>query len=114
MKTRLPHFKLIPLNSLNAIMWSGLRSLYKTLISEGTTCGTSDLAPENEHLNNLDDHVTSLKSRTGKLWTMYMDFVLVVRLFIRAERTGIWILHVKATQLMLPFFAAAGHDNYLK
>ena len=45
---------------------------------------------------------------------MYMDFVLAVRLFIRAERTENWILHVKATQLMLQFFAAAGHDNYLK
>ena len=32
----------------------------------------------------------------------------------RAERTGDWSLHLHATEQMLPFFAAAGHNNYLK
>ena len=35
-------------------------------------------------------------------------------MFIRAERTGDWNLHIHASEQMLPFFAAAGHNNYLK
>ena len=34
--------------------------------------------------------------------------------FIKAERTGNWGLHFKATMEMMSFFAAAGHNNYLK
>lgn len=54
------------------------------------------------------------QSRTGKLWVMFMNFVAIIRMFIRAERTGNWTLHIKATQDMLPYFAAAGHNNYTK
>ena len=43
-----------------------------------------------------------------------MDFASIVRMLIRAERTGDWKLHLHATELMLPFFAAAGHNNYPK
>src|ERR1043165_5576081 len=48
------------------------------------------------------------------LWLLFMDFVNIIRLFIRAERSGLWELHLNATQLMLPFLAAAGHNNYTK
>ena len=43
-----------------------------------------------------------------------MDFVSIIRMFIRAERTGNWHLHLHATEQMLPFFAAAGHNKYVK
>ena len=35
-------------------------------------------------------------------------------MFIRAERTGNWKLHLHASEQMLPFFAASGHNNYTK
>ena len=63
-------------------------------------------------LNTLKDEKSSL--RTAKYWMMFMELVSIVRLFIRAERTGDWNLHLKATEGMLPYFAAAGHNNYAK
>lgn len=35
-------------------------------------------------------------------------------LFIKAERTGNWMLHLKSLQEMLPFFTASGHNLYAK
>jgi len=40
--------------------------------------------------------------------------IALLRSFIRAERTGNWNLHLKTVAEMLPFFAAAGHNNYAK
>ena len=53
-------------------------------------------------------------SRTGSLWISYLDYVMVVQNFIRAERTHNWLLHVDATQRMLNLFSATGHNNYAK
>lgn len=61
-----------------------------------------------------DLKANQLSSRTGKLWLMFMRLVSIVRMFIRAERTGNWVLHLWATQEMLPYFAAAGHNNYTR
>ena len=52
-------------------------------------------------------------SRSGKLWLNFTKFMAIVRMFIRAERTGNWGLHLEATYNMLPFLAA-GHNNYTK
>ena len=38
----------------------------------------------------------------------------VRKLYLKAERLGGWDLHLKAVAEMLPFFAASGHNNYLK
>ena len=37
-----------------------------------------------------------------------------MRLFVRAERTGDWLLHVYCVREILPFFHAAGRYNYVK
>ena len=50
-------------------------------------------------------------SRTARYWLMFMRFISIVRVFIRVERTGNWDLHSKASQDILPFFAASGHNN---
>jgi len=52
--------------------------------------------------------------RTSKLWLQYMEMVDILHLFIKAERTGDWMLHLKSLQEMLPFFAASGHNLYAK
>ena len=55
------------------------------------------------------------KSRTGKLWIQqYMHMVALMRQFIKSERTGNWELHLKSLTEMVPYYAAAGHNNYLK
>ena len=38
----------------------------------------------------------------------------MVRVFIRVERIGNWSLHSKASQGILPSFAASGHNNNSK
>ena len=53
-------------------------------------------------------------SRTSKLWLQYSEYVETVKLFIRAERTGNWNLHLIAVGKMMNLFAATGHINYAK
>ena len=54
------------------------------------------------------------ESRTAKLWLQYMDMIDILKKFITAERTGLWKDHCESMQKMLPFFAASGHNLYLK
>ena len=56
----------------------------------------------------------ALKSRTSKLWILYLEQLKTVKMFIRAERTGDWNLHLVAVTRMLDLFAATGHNNYTK
>ena len=53
------------------------------------------------------------QGRTATLWINYF-MVTIIRLFIRAERTGNWWLHVHSVKQMLPYFYAAGHLAYAK
>ena len=41
------------------------------------------------------------QSRTEKLWIRYMDYMDVIKLFIRGERSGNWDDHLLATAKML-------------
>ena len=54
------------------------------------------------------------KSRTAKFWLQYLDYVNIIKLFITAERTGDWKLHLLAVERMLNLFAATGHIHYAK
>ena len=40
--------------------------------------------------------------------------MLIILLYIRAEKEGEWVLHLEATKKMLPYFFAAGHHNYAR
>ena len=52
--------------------------------------------------------------RTAQLWLQYLNMIAILKIFIKAERTGDWTLHLAAVKGMLPFFAAAGHNLYAK
>ncbi|KAK3924188.1 tRNA (guanine-N(7)-)-methyltransferase [Frankliniella fusca] len=54
------------------------------------------------------------RSRTGRLWWQYFKLVSLVRMYVRAERTGDWQLHLECVRAMLPFFHAAGRVHYAK
>ena len=57
----------------------------------------------------------AVTSRTTRLWLdAFIKPVLIMLLFIRAEREGEWPLHLLAVSRMLPYFAAACHWNYLR
>ena len=79
----------------------------------------SDIA-ESKELLKLEKCILKLKtilaekSRTAKLWLHYIEYVDTLKLFIQAERTGNWNLHLIAIEQMLNLFAATGHLNYAK
>ena len=54
------------------------------------------------------------KSRTARLWVQYSQYIETAKLFIAAERTSNWDLHLYAVSQMLNVFAATGHGNYAK
>ena len=70
-------------------------------------------------LKDWHSYIESLKlkwggSRTARYWLMFIRFISIMWIFNRAERTGNWELHIEASQDMLPYFAASGHNNYSK
>ena len=92
-----------------------MKVLYKEMM-EG---GDIELLCKSEVVGRYENAIALQKeslqgSRTAKLWLQYMDMVDILRKYIRAERLGNWLLHLKTTQEMLPYFAACGHNNYLK
>ena len=50
----------------------------------------------------------------GKLWVQYMDMIDLLRRFLGALRMGYFLLYLGTLQVMLPYFAASGHNNYAK
>ena len=48
------------------------------------------------------------QSPTAKLWLQYIEYIETLKLFIRAERSGNWSLHLVAITRMLNLFAATG------
>ena len=96
-----------------------LENVTKYVKDEGKT--TEDIESKNYPvLFQLEDMVENYKeylirsSRTAKLWLLNIYYVVVVKIFVRAERSGYWNLHVVAISKMLNLFAATGHINYAK
>ena len=56
----------------------------------------------------------SSKSRTSKLWVQYLKYIELVQLFIPAERTANWDLHIVSVSQMINLVAATGHIHYAK
>ncbi|XP_043285283.1 uncharacterized protein [Venturia canescens] len=56
----------------------------------------------------------SKNSGTAKLWTQYFHMVTLVKMFIEAERSGNWQLHLETVQKILPYFHSSGHHLYAK
>ena len=54
------------------------------------------------------------QNRTGKLWLQYSEMIEILRRFVRAERTGNWLLHLQAVRGMMPFMAVSGINAYTK
>ena len=55
-------------------------------------------------------------SGTAKLWIncLVQPVLIMMLLFIRAEREAEWPLHLLAVKLMMPYFFAGGHLNYAR
>ena len=96
-----------------------LRNLYTTLLDkEQNSTDNTDIAEEEciKKLTNITSQLldqAAINSRTGKLWVQYRRQVSLLQLFIRAERTGSWALHLHCVREMIPHFHAAGHRSTL-
>ena len=66
------------------------------------------------NLKSVLKYKLSEKSRTAKLWFLYMDYIDVMKLYILAARTRDWELCLYSLQKMINLFAATGHINYAK
>lgn len=56
----------------------------------------------------------SQQSRTSKFFLLYCDYIELLKMFLYAERTSNWQLHLHAVGSMIGLFAATGHVNYAK
>ena len=71
-------------------------------------------------VNTFDELMQELKARaskcrTAKHWVENLILpVLLMLIFIRAEREGEWALHLWAVNEMIPYFFAAGHIHYAR
>ena len=54
------------------------------------------------------------ESHRAKLWLQYLEMIDILHSFIKAERTGDWLPHLKSCKEMLPYLAASGHNLYIK
>ena len=62
-------------------------------------------------------HLDQLRSGAGKLavfWMSYVDLVDVMLNFLRSSREGIWAMHLKAVQDMIPWVFAYDNTNYAR
>ena len=84
----------------------GTSNIEDAIMCTSFNCLQSGIELYKQYLSNA--------SRTAKLWLQYLHYISVLKLFIRAERTGNWNMHLVATSQMLNLFAATGHNNYAK
>ena len=67
---------------------------------------------------DIDIDCSEALTRFGELLSerkeQFLEYVDIVKLYIRAERLGDWEMHLTATHGMLNIFAAAGHFHYAK
>ena len=52
--------------------------------------------------------------RTSRLWINYINYLNIVKTFIRSERTGNWHLHRTTVANTIDLFAVSGHIHYAK
>ena len=72
-----------------------------------------ELSSFRDMMNFLED--VSSKIRTSKLWVdCLIKSVLLIMQYVRAERTGDWLLHLYASAEMIKYFFAAGHVNFAR
>ena len=91
------------------------QDIYESLLSDTVSvdevCSSNVI---NKILSLMKEAKEAMTTRTSRLWLQYMDMIDILRMFLKAERTGNWELHLQAVHDMLPYFAASGHSLYAK
>jgi hypothetical protein len=100
-------------NMLNGKAWPkalrGLRMVVAVLLEDVVKAGNTSPEAIQEALEE------ARKSPTGRLWVDCLIMpVIIAHLFLRAERTGDWRLHLYCIKRMICYLWAAGHWFYAK
>ena len=91
--------------------------MYKEIIDQNVdSTGTQEDETVGQFYQVVSHHLeqAASQSRTGKLWVQYIQQVILMLNFFKAERTGDWKLHLHCIREMIPYFHAAGHFPYAK
>ena len=90
--------------------------LYDAVMVESVTLESLQSSQVMRDINQklMDGKADMHNQLTAKLWLQYLDMVTILQTFVKAERTGNWQLHLQTLYKMLPYLAAAGHNNYTK
>ena len=89
---------------LNLISYDDLN----TLAAFNTSEGVESIAPISEKVLHALSLLRNTYSdfRTAEYWYQYIQYIDIVKNYIRAERTGDWLLHLASVEKMLNLFAA--------
>ena len=69
----------------------------------------SNVEGQDDPMEQLD---TQTALSTSKIWVdILIKPMLIMMIFVRAERKGDWPLHMWEVQQMIPYFFASGHTN---
>ena len=93
-----------------------LKVVYESLMAKCMSLEDAAHTPQMKHLSNIMEkmHIAVKSRRTSKLLLNLCKCIGIARRFVQAEHVRNWNLHLYASQQMLPFLAAAGHNNYTK
>lgn len=104
-------------NCLSGVNLDKLRALHSMLLKreclEETVLHEHAVEQLTQILGDLEQEF-SLRCKTGKLWIEYLKMVRTLLLFLRAERTGDWELHLFCISKMIPVLHSGGHTAYAK
>jgi len=64
------------------------------------------------HLEEFEQQMMKLKNYA--FWSSYLRLIEILLCFIKAQRTGNWLMHVEAFAAMLPWMAVYDHLNYAR
>ena len=92
------------------------QELQKYRDEEQTVTDLMFLLQKDEWRNDLATFVEqeSDKSVTFSFWWKYMEMVSLLLMFTRAQRNGLWQLHLTTFKKMIPFFFQYDHQNYAR
>ena len=96
---------------------SQIKETITNLVENKTESQYQDIPVVKSFQEKIDEVFSKFSAggRTTALWALYHDMVSTIKIFIRAERTGDFQLHLSCiTNRMLHIFAAAGHHYYAK
>jgi len=85
----------------------------RLLVEEVISSTVKNVSSAKELIVSLDSKAE--RSKTAMLWVeCLIKPVFLMMLYVRAEREADWPLHLHAVKEMLPYFFAAGHQNYAR